>query len=252
MTRRHKLLLALLGLASFLLFLLIQFPARTAWQWAPQEIQNQIRLQGLEGSIWSGHARQVWLQRYDLGRVDWELSAPGLIMGRLSLDFKIDASTIQAAGEISSSGAQAFTISDLKAVVDPVLLDTQLAPASLQGTLGMDIRSAKFEAGKVIAIEGVASLGSGALEGPYPLPLGDVSAVLTPDNNETQISIENTDSPLGMSGIVLLSADGQYELQFEFQNTDPSRQDIKDALSLLGRPDENGRHQIGFRGQVPL
>ena len=252
MTRRNKIILALLGLAAFLLFMVIQFPARTAWQWVPQEIQNQLRLQGLEGSIWNGHARQVWFQHYDLGRVDWQLSPFGLITGGLSVDFEIDASTIQATGEISSSDTEAFEITELKAVIDPSLLDTRLAPVSLLGTLGMDIKNASYEAGRLIAIEGVASLGSGMLEGPYPLPLGDVSAVLTPAGNETEISIENRDSPLGISGIVLLTADGQYELQFEIHNADPSRQDINDALSLLGRPDDNGRHQIGFRGQVPL
>jgi general secretion pathway protein N len=252
MTRRNILILALLGLFTYLLFMLIQFPARTAWQWAPQELQNQLRVQGLEGSIWNGHVRQVWFQRYDLGRVDWQLSALGLVTGRLNLEFEIDASTIQATGEVSGSGSQAFTLTDLKAVIDPALLDTRLSPASLLGTLGMDIRSAEFVAGQILAIEGVASLGNGALAGPYSLPLGDVSAVLTPDGEETEISIENRNSPLSISGIVMLSADGQYELQFELRNTDPARQDLNDALSLLGRPDGNGRYQVGFRGQVPL
>ena len=70
--------LVLAGIITFVVGLIITFPARVAYQWfAPAE----LKLNGISGSIWRGTATQGSAKGIYLTDINWSFRPLGLITG---------------------------------------------------------------------------------------------------------------------------------------------------------------------------
>ena len=78
MKNRKRLILA--GIATFVIGLIITFPARVAYQWfAP----GDLKLSGINGSVWRGNAAQGTAGGVYLADVNWSFRPFGLLSGKL-------------------------------------------------------------------------------------------------------------------------------------------------------------------------
>src|SRR5690606_26175100 len=69
-----------LGLGAYIAFALSTFPAAAAYRWfAPPE----LRLAGVEGTVWSGRAALASAGDFPMRDLRWNIDAPPLLLGRV-------------------------------------------------------------------------------------------------------------------------------------------------------------------------
>ena len=132
---RKRLILA--GIATFVIGLIITFPARVAYQWfAPGE----LKLSGINGSIWRGNAAQGTAGGIYLADVNWSFRPLGLLGGKLEFasNGKLASGFFDANVAVGMGGSLA-----LSNVTGALTLDTLAEVLPLAGIEG-DI-SVQFE-----------------------------------------------------------------------------------------------------------
>ena len=240
---------AFIGLVSglaLLVLLVINAPARLLLSVLPQE---QVILQGVEGSLWQGKASRTlvaidggWLQ---LGASQWQLNPLSLLLfsPRIQLSSQWGRQNLQARVKILS--ATDFELGDLDLSIDAGLL-RQFMPVGLVGEL-----SAQFEqllirqnmpvhaSGRIvwqgggwISPQGRKSLGSYAVDiatDPDGLITGQVITLAGPLQAEGDLSLRQA----------------QYAVDIHLHGPGLQDPQLSQALQLVAAP-TNG----GFRAQL--
>ena len=153
------------GIALLLLFLATQAPAWLLSEALGKLAPNNVMLQQVQGSVWSGRAQaQARLPQgtmLDLGRVQWRLQPWTLLTGKLSA--KIDAPELPLGGRLQTSVAvgfdRALTLKNLQAQLPAALVAKFVPQISIMepgGTLELTSDSLALKAnnaqGKLSAI----------------------------------------------------------------------------------------------------
>jgi hypothetical protein len=141
-----------IGVLTFIVGIILFFPARVAYQWfAPAELS----LSGISGSVWSGRAREGDANGIYLRDLQWHIRPLDFVT--LKLGFAV--STMLASGFIEGNIAIGVTGSivarDISASVPLRTLQTSLGMPGLQGSLSAQFDVLKLEAGLPVTADGV-------------------------------------------------------------------------------------------------
>lgn len=159
----------------FVVIVAATLPAATAYRYAEPHLQP-LRLQGVEGSLWTGRATQASVYAMPLGELRWTLQ-PGAALG------------LRARGEMALLGRSLNASARFDAARDAVLLEQADArlPASLLGPaldipslvllgdLELKLASLRLRDGLVDGAEGVLVWRNAGVSGAAEARFSDVS-----------------------------------------------------------------------------
>ena len=249
---KRNLIFASIGLALYLVFLVALFPASLGWKLAPQAIKQQIQLAGIQGSLWSGSASNVVINRNNLGKLNWTLDTLPLLMGTAKGSFVIDREPEKLAGAFSVSGPGEFELSNVEARIQGESLEQLTTPFLLHGSITASFDSIRYSRGEEVLLEGIVNLRNTQVEGLQDIQLGNVRAEVQPDGAGSLAKFKNQDSPLDIQGEVALGINGQFDLTLGILNRDSNRKDLDNMLALLGKPDITGRVTLNYVRRISL
>ncbi len=245
-----------LGIGSFVLFLVYQFPAAYGWQWVPANMKRNIYIQNIEGSIWSGKASNLDIAGESIDTLHWQLNLLPLLTGTLSLDIqgKSAAGSLQARVDLGS--ATQIDASDITGKLhaeafNGIIVKSLPIPIMLRGEIRPEIESLHYVKGKELNIDGTIHWQQASLEGVQSLPLGEVKITSASKNTGSTIRLENSKGVLDIDGNLQLNGDGSYNLQFGLLNSS-NRPDIDTILRMVGKADATGRYVIRKNGKLKL
>ncbi|HEX7815892.1 type II secretion system protein N [Dyella sp.] len=248
-----KLWLRLTGVLVVLLLVLAGVIAFLPARWAQSAIETRLhglRLAGVGGSVWNGHADSVIdSQGVALGRVDWQLSRR-LLLGHLEATIDFDGPKIGFKGHMERISDTAQHWSDVHVRFD-------LSQASADAATGMR-PSGVLE----------ADIGNALLQGQWPTQLNGTgrwreAAMITRQGSvalgtlrwEAQAQnglIQGTvndlgdQGPLKLSGVFAASALGwRYSLDATPRGSQPA---LRRWLASLGPVDAEGSLHLEYKG----
>src|SRR5688572_16876313 len=98
---KKGLMLALLGAAAFIIFLVCTAPASLL----ANAIQRAapVELEGVSGTLWHGAAQRVTAPDLELGPLNWRLHGWRLLLGQVSLSLEIPAGAPNLSGKADAS-----------------------------------------------------------------------------------------------------------------------------------------------------
>ncbi|GIU19378.1 type II secretion system protein N [Shewanella colwelliana] len=245
----------LIGVAVYLVFLIALFPASLAVKLAP--LPKNIVISGVSGTIWSGNIDALTVQKRQLELIQWQLSPWGLLLGKANLDLVIGNRASVANGKgfvsLSMSGVDA---SDLRfeAPSDFLIGNARLPfRTKVDGHFSLMVQT--LEQGLPWCEQLVGKLFVQGLQvnnqfGQYPL--GDMAVGLSCVDGNIKIASDETMNPLGLTGHALLKADKQIQVTAKVRETDAQPNDLKQALSFLGKKDSQGYYPITYQGRLPI
>ena len=78
----------LIGVFSFLFFLLSSIPASVVYPYWKDMFGNKVpvEMNSVAGSVWDGQAGTLKFQKHQLQKVQWDFSVLSLILGQLKVD----------------------------------------------------------------------------------------------------------------------------------------------------------------------
>jgi len=246
-----------LGLGCYLLFLLITLPAGLIWQYAPSKTRQQIQLSGIQGTVWSGSAEQLYYHGQQIGKLHWSMRPWSLLWGNISFHARVKGLAGKVEGQftlISDTELEASNVSaDLYAeVFDDYTRKMFPVPIMLRGKVRANIASLQYTRGKTLHLTGSLYWKDASVEGVQSFPLGYVKFNAKPEKTGSQIKVQNKGGPLEINGNLILSANGHWNVNLGLLNRDKQRSDIASMLSFIGKPDTTGRYQLKRSGRLPL
>lgn len=245
MQNRKRLILA--GIATFIIGLIITFPARVAYQWfAPGE----LKLSGINGSIWRGNAAQGTAGGVYLADINWSFRPLGLLSGKLEYasTSKLASGFFDANIAIGIGGS--LTLSDVAGALALDTLAGVLPLTGIEGDISVQFEELIVENG--VPVEATGTLNIANLVSRYlsPIRLGDYKAVFHTQEDGILGSVESIRGVLELAGTIKLSRDRTYKFTGKVAATSAAPSNIAQQLQLLGSPDAQGMRDFRIEGQL--
>ncbi len=239
-----------LGLLTYFVALLFYLPAVHVM---PRLLPDEVKLQGIEGSLWSGTARNLIVTDLQLGGFSWDWHLLPLVTGRLEFGVKTDN---DGAFDIDGTAAwnlwdDQLELQDLQGVLTPefVLLQ-QLKPLQLQGRAEVRVQQLLWRQHEICTIRAQLDWSDAAVGVGTPVRLGFVKVLFDPAANGTLATLQGDGGELNLKGNVELDADLAYRVLLQLAPVMKLNKDAGTQLSLLGISPTNGG-EWRYSGRVP-
>ncbi len=246
---------SLLGLAAFLLFLLLLAPATLVSDWVGARLSG-FSAQAVEGTATAGTLRDVRWRGARIERLHWRWRPLALLTGRLEFSLQVDDPEIKLTGNAALGLNRKVRFRDLTGRLPLARLGSLTGAASppLQGIAEFTLRELDVNAaGRPLAAYGVVQLLNLRTTLGQPLNVGDFVVQLDSAGAEgIQGTIKDDKGPLALAGTLSLSPDGRYHFNGQAGIRDAGNQALRQALNLLGPPGGDGRWTLNFSGVLAI
>lgn len=243
----RRLLIATL-VATFLLGILLLFPAQLALQWfSPPD----LRLVGIEGTIWRGRAAQASAGGIYLSPLTWRLRPASLLTARLGYDIEADLPGGYVNGAVAMTITGSISLSDLEASV-PLASVSRLMPiAQAEGRLSADIDHSIIRAGWPTELVGIVSIEDLVYRPAGTNSIGNYRVqFLETEDNSLLGELSDGGGPLEVSGELAVTADRAYELRGHVMARPGAPAALANSLRFLGSEDARGRREFSLAGRL--
>jgi len=240
----------LLGVAAFLVFLIVGLPASYVTPWVSRHVPG-LQLDGVSGSVFNGRAESVRFGAESLGAVDWSFDWLAPFTASMGYRVQIHDADRDLSARIDT-GLGGLRVHGLMGHMSVASLDRwlPLPSHSLNGNLVLDISQLHIKDGRVQSATGQLELDDGVMTWPSPFTLGSFRMELAAANGGgTAAAIHDVASPLHLDARLTLGTDGHYRLAGTLAARDPSDTSTRKLLSQLGTPDSTGQYPFDFNGQ---
>ncbi len=233
------------GVAVFVIGVVAMFPARVAYNWfAPPG----VALSGLEGTAWSGQARDANIAGLYMRDIEWHFRPSLLATGRLGYRLAARPPGGEITGSVAIGPGGSVTLSDLRGTVALDTLRTITRVDNLAGVADLSVESAVIE-------NGVPSSARGSLEVRGLLvpivsrsSIGGYRAEFFTEEQGITASIEDTDGIVDVAGQLVLRPDRSYLFTGLLAPTDQTPARLRDQMQYLGSPNDRGQYPVRMEG----
>jgi len=235
------------GLVTLFLGLIIFFPARVAYQWfAPQAIS----LAGIDGSIWTGSAREAHVNGLHMRDLVWRCRPLAFFTGKLGYDIKASPATGFLEAKIGIGIAGRTTVTDLNAALSLQSLQQSIGMPGLSGQVNAQFDRLVIDNGLPVAADGVLEVANLVAPLVYRSSIGGYRADFFTQENGVMASVEDTDGTVDLAGSLQVSGDRSYQFvaQLAAKNDTPTQ--LRDQMRFLGTPNERGQFEMRLEGQL--
>ena len=244
---RPRLLIAL-GLAAFLLLLLVTLPAQVVMGHLGR---LGIQATGVSGSIWNGQAAMVRVGTLPLGQLSWDLHALKLLTGHASATVAVKQADAFAQSDIYVALNGRITLRDVTASWPLGALAAAGLPAGWKGTANARLTELVVEHGLPIAIAGTVDLAN--LVGPAnrPADLGSYRATFpsaAKAGSGIAADLTDVDGSISLNATLRVQPDRSYLIEGQIATRPEAPSQVVSALQYLGEADASGRRPFSLSG----
>lgn len=250
--------LTLLGLAAFLVFLVVSAPAailtKSIEHYTPAYFQN------VTGTLWNGRAGGLQISGINAGPVTWKIHPASLLRGVLSITLQLGRQTpatqLRGNADIEASLSGVVTVKQAHLGTDATWAFARAAiPIAATGQLALDIDRLVVDPQKPLPkIQADVQWLNAGVSYPSVYDLGAYRLQLAhqPEDEPQTIvgTIHDIDSPLKINGTVQLDTGYNYTLNVNVNTTPAAPADLQRVLPLLGNQKPDGSVDIWRRGNL--
>jgi general secretion pathway protein N len=242
--------LVAIAIAAYLLFLIIRLPANLLLPLVSTQVTD-LKLNGVEGTLWRGRASSVFYDNIYAGELEWEARPLRLLLGQWSAAVQLDGPINARAdigyaltGQINVSNA---TIDGNLSAVSRYLPQTSVM--ALQGELSGLIESLVVQQGSLLEIEGTFTLGNLAAG---DLSLGDFNAEAATSDDDTKRLVFQSVGREGLDAEGELSLDQQDKITLDLLVRNPGQLGDLSGLFRKFSSEEPDGNRLQWSGDLAL
>jgi general secretion pathway protein N len=237
------------GIAAFLVFLVAMVPASQLVRRLPPG----IGLQGVGGTIWSGHARAINVQGHTLVALQWSCRPWRLVLLEWSCHVVLQPSGGELAGDLAGDFDGDLTGRAVKGSLPIAMFEGIVTPRGWTGQAELDLDEVRVVDGRPAAAKGTLHVRSLRPPSGRGQELGDFELVVgegTVGGEALNGRLRDLGGPLHVRGAIELNADGSYLMTGDAAPGPGAGPAIFDALGFLGPPDSQGRRPFTIEGTL--
>lgn len=255
MSRKRVILLAALGVLSYLIFLAASFPAARAWAWFG-EGRLPVEAYGLSGSVWSGQAAAMINGPRRVEALQWDLAPLSVLSGRIAGDVQARLGQDGLLRGQLTVGRESLRAQELKfelpatAVLEWAELKGRL-PVKVDGRFDAFLKTLVVQQGRVTEADGVLNWHNANLRlGSKPLPLGNVALRLEPAGDAIKGTLVNQGSPIELTGDLNLAPDGRFVLDLSARAAGPLDEATQQIFTMANIPTDGSPVKARLTGTL--
>lgn len=248
MTTPGRRTLIVAGIAAYLLFVTVSFPAHVAARlFAPES----LRLGAPSGTVWNGRAESVAFGDTVAGATEWQLRPLALLRGRLSAELTINFAGGAVVGGAAVTPAGTIYLDNVAGVVPLSMLNSIVPTSTFDGRLGLDLIDARLVDHWLVDAHGTVDLVDLRMISPIEEPLGSYELLFDGADGDTLNGVfRDVQARLGAEGSLVLHRDRRWELDGLISAPAGTRAELTRALAMLGQRDPQGRYRLTLGGEL--
>lgn len=246
MTLSPKRFLAI-GLLTFVAGTVLLFPARVAYQWF---VPDGIQLGGIEGSIWSGSAREMSGGGIYLRDVHWRLHPLRLFTGKLGIGIEASPGSGIIEADLALGPGGNISVANLNGSASLRAFADVLRMPGLAGDVSLQFEELELQDGLPVAVVGTAAVDSLVAPLVDAASIGNYRMEFFTTADGVVASVEDSNGAFDLAGSLTISADRSYVFLGKVGATERTSEKLRRQLRILGSPDERGQHEIRFEGTL--
>jgi general secretion pathway protein N len=243
-----------LGVGAYLAFTLSSFPASVAYGWF---VPPEVKLAGLDGTLWSGRAAAGSVASLPLHDVRWRVRPWALLIGRLGADIEARLADGFVSARVSASPSR-VRLSDVRGSTSLPTLRGALPVSGVQGGATLDLSNLEIANGRLVAVVGKLTLAKIEVTPFVPgsargfVPIGDyVVQFLESSAPGVNAKFNDTGGPLEASGTLVLDAALGYTLDGSIKPRPDAAPELVQGLDVIAAdPDAEGRRHLTLMGTL--
>ncbi len=238
---------------AFLIALLTQLPARTAWQWlADDAAANGFFISNPDGTAFNGSAAGISVAGLSIKSPRWQTQYWPLLIAqlRLQLNASFDGYPLVSTIKLKPTGSLGLRDVEAAAQLSTLAPVFQLPLMPLSGLLVVDMDEVEVESNHLGQLRGHAVIKNAEWIMMRPaLALGNLQADIT--TRDEMITAElSSEGPLLIRGTATLNTAGHYEADIQLRGDSGADPRLNNLLKTLGQPSD-GWYRIKTQGQLP-
>lgn len=236
-----------LGLLIFCAVLLVTFPARVAYQWlAPAE----VKLSGIDGSIWNGNATEGLAAGAYLRDLQWKIQPAALLKGQLAFRASADPGGGPMTSDVAVALNGTLSLSDLQGSVPLELVHPSFQNSGIRGALALQFSQLAIRDGMPVAADGSVTVSGLLAPALSSGEIGDFRADFQTLESGISGVVQDLRGVLDVDGTIELLPNRSYVFLGQVAATPDTPPSIINQLQYLGSPNENGKRAFRFEGQL--
>lgn len=224
-------------------------PASMAWRFLAARA-GALKLDGLSGTVWNGHAASASVFDKPLGALDWQLHPLPLLRGVTAAQLDLHGGEVTGSGAVAREAdgtlnLDAATIHLPASLAAPAL---DIPMLQLLGQIDIDIAQLRMQGAWPTAATGKILWHNAAVAGAAQAGLGDLRAQFaTAPNGSIAGTAHDLGGPLQLDGTFTIESGG-YDVRARLAARDGNRQ-VLDALRYMGQPQGDGTTLLLIHGK---
>ena len=246
----RRLLLVLIVLATIAILAAWTCPAEFAYRHFGDRIAP-LKLHGISGSVWHGHADSAELGGQNLGMLDWRLRPSSLLQGAALAHIVLGGGDIVGSGTIEQNADRQLLLHDVEAhmparAAAPIV---DIPTLQLLGTIEVRIAHARLRGYTIIDASGVAFWRNAGVAGAAQASLSDLQFTFaTATEGQVAGTVQDLGGPLQASGAFTANA-LRYDATIKLAARDNNPQ-VSEALQFVGQPQPDGSRELLIEGRL--
>jgi Type II secretion system (T2SS), protein N len=239
------------GVGAFAVSLLWRTPAALAYQWLGARFEQTVRLYDVRGRALDGEAKGLLFGALPVRRVAWRWRPGGLVLGRLTLDTRIENPDYQLRGRVGLAPGGRLAITELDGGVPLSLVARQFAgtDSPMEATLDPEHMDLRWRQGQLTELEGPVYVRGLRMQGQAVPQVGDVVITFPGGEPPWRGEVQDEGGPLRIAGELTLAPDGAYTIDVRTSARNPSPE-TSALLAYLGAPDADGNYRLTLSGAL--
>jgi general secretion pathway protein N len=243
-----------LGVGAYLAFVLVSFPAGTAYAWfAPAELV----LTGIQGTLWKGRAAGGTVGGLALRDINWDVHVLRLLIGRLSAEIRAQLSDGGVSANVTVTPSR-VAMTDVRASTSLPTLRAVLPVSGTQGQANVSLSRLELDDGRLVEVIGELNLAQLEITplistGPRRLvPIGNYAIqFLESSGKGVNATFRDTGGPLEVTGTLVVDNARAYTLDGMIKPRADAPQELLDGIAVItADPDAAGRRRITLTGSL--
>ena len=242
---QRKRSLTLLAVLTLVLALVITFPARIAYQWASPP---HAKLSGIQGTIWSGSAREFSTNGVYLRDLTWRMRPLRLFTGKAA--YAISGTPVSGffESEIALGLGGTLTLENLTASVPLQMFSSAANIDGLSGSASLKFERLALESGRPAAMDGTVDVANLVVPRLSSASLGGYRAEFFTQENGIVASVEDTDGVFDLAGSLQLNADKSYAFLGQVVAKPNAPESLQRQIRFLPVANDRGQHELRLEG----
>lgn len=239
--------LLIAGTVTLLIGVIVMFPARVAYHWASPA---GVAIAGIDGTIWSGRAREGDVAGLYLRNIGWRMKPLALFTGRLAFAVEADTASGFVSSDVALGAGGRAALENLAASVSLQTLQQIVGMPGLDGAASLRFQRLEFENGLPVAANGELEVVDVRVPLVHRSPLGGFRAEFFTQDSGIVVSVEDADAVIDLAGSLALGLDRTYQFIGQVAATSETPTDLREQMRFLGTPNERGMYEIRLEGQL--